>query len=227
MNRTLLLLLFHVFWCSQLAQAQEALLVIAPNRISKEVIVNAVDAEFEEISTITLTNRSNRSLQLRWEKSIEGMPRAWETLVCSKSPNTVPFTGGVAYGTTEDRSPIRLGPGESADFYLVLRPNGVVGKGRLNLSFASIIQPSKVLATAIFDFNVARRATAEEPDGNRPKVLRVYPNPSVNEFFVEYPAGVVPGKVEVFNTLGRRLKTFAVPVAVKATPSMTCQKGFT
>lgn len=200
-----------LFWCNSLfAQAIE--LGIVPNRVDKEVSVSLLDLDFEEISTIVLTNNDNRELQLQWEKTLINQPQGWESLVCSKTPNYAPFQNDSTSEFVEDRRPFRLAPGESLEFYLILRPNGKTGQGRIKLVFSDLTQPGKSLGEAVFNLQVNRNPLAQqEEDSSKPKVLRIYPNPAIENFFVEVPSSKKLGRVEVVNTLGRKLKTFDKP----------------
>lgn len=197
-------------WNNLFAQVKE--LSVVPNRVDKEVAVSLLDHNFEEISTIVLKNTNDRELQLQWDKELVDQPTGWETLVCSKTPNYAPFQTDASNELTEDRRPFRLGPGESLEFYLILRPNGKTGQGRVKLTFSELTQPGRSLGEAIFDLKVNRNPIArQEENANQPKVLRVYPNPAVDNFFVEVPTNKRLGRVEVVNTLGRKLKTFDKP----------------
>lgn len=186
-------------------------LEISPSQVSKEITVIGLDSDYEEISTITITNSSNRELQLQWEKQIESQPRGWETLVTSKSPTFAPYLNNQVL--KENKDPIRLRAGESREIYLILRPNGNTGKGRIKLPFSLITNPGVAVATATFDLHVSRKADVSQSSNrqNRPKSLRIYPNPAVNNFFIELPGGLELGKVEIDNTLGRNIKTFQRP----------------
>jgi hypothetical protein len=193
---------------SQIA-AQRGALVISPTAVSKEVVVRTLEGEFEDISTISVTNESNRDLQLQWVKTVEKQPSGWRTIVCRKRPGFSPFTPGTSI-ESEDRTPFSLGAGERTEFYLILRPNNEGGKGRITLSFNSITQPDRPLDQVVFDINVVDRqssASQSNSGGN----LRIYPNPAIENFFVEWPRSVNAGKVEVFNTLGRKLKSYSEP----------------
>lgn len=207
-----LISLFLVFLLGSGLFAQSSELSIVPNRVDKEVAVSILNPDFEEISTIVLTNNNNRELQLQWEKALIEQPQGWETLVCSRTPNYAPFQNDGSSELTEDRRPFRLAPGESLEFYLILRPNGKTGQGRVKLTFSDLTKPGQSLGEAIFNLQVNRNPLAQvENDSSKPKVLRVYPNPAIENFFVEVPTNKRLGRVEVVNTLGRKLKTFDKP----------------
>jgi hypothetical protein len=211
-NFTSFLFFLLPLFCLSHLVAQVTELSIVPNRVDKEVAVSTLDLDFEEISTIVLTNTNDREVQLQWEKELIEQPQSWETLVCSKTPNYAPFQNDASSELTEDRRPFRLAPGESLEFYLILRPNGETGQGRVKLTLTDITKPGRSLGEAVFNLQVSRNPIAlVGNDSNRPKVLRIYPNPAVENFFVEVPSSKRLGRVEVVNTLGRKLKTFDKP----------------
>ncbi|PHI20558.1 hypothetical protein CEQ90_07345 [Lewinellaceae bacterium SD302] len=189
--------------------AQRAELSVSPATVSKEVVVNTLDEEFEDISTIRLTNTGAKTLRLQWNKEIESGPGQWQSAVLDKQPNYSPFVGN-SQAQDQDQTPFQLRPSESADFFLVLRPNDIAGKGRITINFIEITQPNRILASSTFDLKVIDRKRTASPRATTGS-LQLYPNPAVDNFFVEMPRNVDAGKVEVFNTLGRKLKSYPQP----------------
>lgn len=191
------------------ARAQTGSLEISPTSVSKEVVVNELQDDFEDISTIRLTNVGSRDLQLRWQKETEGQANRWRSLLFEKKPNYGPYSTR-GYANAEENNIFTLPAGQTTEYYLILRPDNITGKGRLTVRFAPVAQPGVTYGTTTFDFNVIDRRNARPAPASR-GVTRVYPNPAIDNFFVELPRGVRAGKVEVINTLGRKLKTFARP----------------
>ncbi len=54
--------------------AQGSVLRVEPARVKKEVEVNLLDREYEEISTVNITNTSGRPLRLRWDRQVVESP---------------------------------------------------------------------------------------------------------------------------------------------------------
>lgn len=217
---TLFTLLF--LCCCHTLVAQSSDLKVSPESVSKEVVVNMLEADFEDISTLRLTNTTNQDLQLQWTKTIERQPREWKTYVYSKKPGFGPYSGK----QYKEEKNFTLKAGQTMEYYLVLRPNNKSGKGRITLSFSNVIQPTVFLESVVFDFNVINRIEETAPkSSSRRKITRVYPNPAVDNFFVELPSSVKAGKVEIFNTLGRKLKTFPKPDLEKGYPINDLPEG--
>lgn len=189
-------------------QAQTVELSIEPAQVEKRIVVDDLDLDFEDISTIQLTNMSATPLRLRYDKIVDLQPEGWRTIVYRKDGRNRPGSSGQTNGGT-----FNLGAFESVEFYLILQPNGVPGEGRVRLPFLNAGQPGRPLATASFNLTVLHQSQADnDPNfGGRRPSLRVYPNPAIESFFVEFPPNKQFGKVEVFNTLGRRLRSFNEP----------------
>lgn len=204
-----LLALFSPEYYGLCAQSTE--LSISPATVSKEIIVNALDKDFEDISTIRLTNTGNNTLQLQWSKEIESGPSQWQSTVLDKRPNYSPFLNN-AESNSRSQASFKLKPGASVDFFLVLRPNDRAGKGRISVNFTDITKPNLVYASSVFDLKVVdRKSTASPPPPSNSKNLQLYPNPAIDNFFVQLPRNIKAGKVEIFNTLGRKLKSYPLP----------------
>lgn len=210
-----------------LLHGQSDVLLVSPASVSKEVVVNSLAADFEDISTLRVTNSSSQMLQLRWSKKIESQPSGWQTFLYAKKPGYGPYASG-QYAQSDEQANFRLKAGETIEFYLILKPNNKSGKGRIELSFSSVTQPNLSLGSSVYDFNVVNREATQRTNAVTPSrrgTTRVYPNPAIDNFFVELPRGVGAGKVEVFNTLGRKLKTYSYPDPEKGYPINDLPEG--
>ena len=106
---------------------------------------------------------------------------------------------------------VQLAPGESAFFYVVLRPDGVLGEGSTEVRFYDLATPGSALVTTTFTTQITRRpATRDRAPEQRPAptTVNLYTNPARERFFIESPANQPIGRVEISNTLGRMLKRF-------------------
>lgn len=190
--------------------SQQLSINIQPKQIDKEINVNKLDIDFEEISVISVTNTGERSLRLAFDPHFLTEPGGWSLIFRPKPKGggTYPYSPVALKASSTDA--VLLDVGETLDFYLIFQPNALVGEGRLQIPFYEESRPSQTLAVAKFSFKVNHN---ESPPSsvNKPKKLRIFPNPAVDYFFVESPANTKVGKVEVFNTLGRKLKTFLQP----------------
>lgn len=202
--------------------AQRLSLRVEPANVVKEVVVDDLDEDYQDITSVTVTNASRRTIQLVQRAKVEKAPSAWSYGIFSRRNQTSPYP--MERSDLDEGRPVRLGAGESASFVVVLEPDGISGEGTVEVQFSDLNVPGKLLATAAFSTKILRRPKVDAtnpPDldaGNNqsaissrptPKTVRLYPNPDRGKnFFVEAPPGTKIGRIEVANTLGNRLRTF-------------------
>ncbi|NJB85886.1 hypothetical protein GGR26_001654 [Lewinella marina] len=207
--KTFLALLFPLLPCCPLAAQQGSPLRVEPAEISKQIVVDNLDEGFEDVTSVVVTNNSGRTIQLMRETVSRPRPRAWTYRALDRVSRATPYV--VSEAEQHNGRHISLGPGQSATFYVVMRPDGVTGSGSTEIRFTDLTLPGTVLATASITTTVTQQAqtppTAIETRPT-PTTVRLYPNPAVDKFFVEAPRGVRIGRVEVTNTLGRQIRSF-------------------
>ncbi|NJC26675.1 T9SS type A sorting domain-containing protein [Neolewinella antarctica] len=208
---TLFLTLFSLF-----CHAQDIDLLIEPANVTKEVTVDDLDKRYQDITNVTVTNRSNRTIDLVQEQVDGTMPTNWTYGTFSRRTETAPFI--VPRNKVQEAAPVRLGPGEMATFSVVLSSGGSTGTGTVGVIFTDANLPGVILGTGNFTTRIVRRANAASTENGRPAARRpnptsvaLYPNPARERFFVESPAGTNLGRVDVANTLGKRLLSFPKP----------------
>lgn len=192
--------------------AQPLSISLQPKQISKQINVNKLDIDFEEISIISVTNTGQRSVKLAFDPHFQTEPGGWNVIFRPKpkGSGTYPYSPAALRASVSEA--VQLAAGETSDFYLIFQPNALVGEGRLLIPFYEESRPSETLATARIAYKVSHDEKAPSSSAaSKPKTLRIYPNPAIDNFFVESPASTKVGRVEVFNTLGRKLKTFSQP----------------
>ena len=206
--------LFFVF-ASLICFAQTSALRIEPANVTKEVVVDDFESGYQDVTNITVTNTGDRVMDVRPEQFAGKKPASWSYGVFSRRNDSAPFTVPRTEG--EATAPVRLGPGESAKFSIVLSSGGVTGSGTVGVIFTDVNTPGVTLGTANFTTRIVRRADTAGASGvptlRRPTPTRVnlYPNPARERFFVEVPGGTRLGRVEVANTLGKRVLKFDQP----------------
>jgi hypothetical protein len=210
--------LVFLFLFSTVLAAQSPLRV-EPTEIRKDVAASLLNDAYEEVSNIVIRNTSTRPVQVKWEEVIARKPAGWSISVCDEYGTYAPFSLA-----TRSKRPISLGPGESTELYLHVQPNGRAGRAKVEVPLSLLTDPGKVLHTAVFDISIAgAEATHEVPAVAVPTAKpaaamsktrgpSVYPNPAVDRFFINLPANVVLGRVEILNTLGRSVKRFEGPL---------------
>ena len=189
---------------------QDRVLRVEPANMEKDVVVEKLDPDYQDVTTVTVTNVSDRTLRLRRFPNVIGKPTEWDYAVFNQVGRTGPYLMQTAREQL-NRS-FSLAPGATASFQLVLEPDGATGDGRVEVRFTDANSPEVVLGKATVTTEIIRRGNAGGAGGlNRrpaPTALRLYPNPARERFFVDIPNGVDLGRVEVSNALGKRLRKF-------------------
>lgn len=200
--------------------AQRNALRVEPATVVKDVVVDDLDDEYQDLTTITVTNDSPRAIRLVRKQVVIGKPSEWKYGTFTSRSRNTPYVLSKANNT--NNPPINLPPGASATFQVVLQPFGIVGDGRVEVRFSDLNDPGKTLGKAVITSEIIQRSGTETTPGSSnvaggdsrpaPKSVRVYPNPTrESRFFVETPPGTKIGRIEVSNTLGNRLKKFDRP----------------
>jgi hypothetical protein len=211
-----LLPLFFIFCFSGMLVAQSPLRV-EPTEVRKDVTASLLNAAYEEVSNVVIRNTSNRPVQIKWEEVVARQPAGWSISVCDEYGTYAPFS--IANKT---KRPISLGPGEATELYLHVQPNGRAGRAKVEVPLSVLTDPGKILHTAIFDISITGAEPAPTPNAATPAAATsaprrpatrsrspgIYPNPAVDHFYVQLPPGVELGRVDILNTLGRRVKSF-------------------
>lgn len=208
-------LLFLVWlWLVPLAAQEGGVLRVEPANVNKEIVVDNLDEDFQDVTSIMVTNNSGRTLQLLRDPVPIRKPASWSYLALDRQPKASPYV--MSRLEQENGRPISLRPGESASFFVVLTPDGLTGTGTMELRFSDLTLPGTPLNLATITTKLSRRQTdpppvSEQQERPFPTTVRLYPNPAPERFFVEAPRGVRVGRVEVANTLGRRIRSFDQP----------------
>ncbi|MEM9930792.1 MAG: T9SS type A sorting domain-containing protein, partial [Bacteroidota bacterium] len=197
--------------------AQRGELRVEPSTISKDVVVADLDKDYQDVTTVMVTNGARRVIQLAYRQRVVGKPAVWRYGTFNSNGS-----GSYVISSAPARSPsVNLSPGQSASFAVVLEPRGQAGDGRIEIEFFDRNAPNSVLGRAVVTSEILERKNPRTaaPSGSNlgrsssavPTSVRLYPNPARERFFVEAPPGVKIGRVEVSNTLGSRLRKYDRP----------------
>lgn len=208
----LFLLSILCFLSLNLLQAQ---LTIEPAQIKKQISIELDNVAYEEILKVRVSNPTDRTLSLRWDKNVIYQPNVWESQICDKEASYPPFVKTNYDPMQNINAPIRLKPHEGFDLYLTLLPYNTTGNCRIEIPFYELSGSNKPLATAVFQVNLIttkdQQAQAAATTKGKRRGVKIYPNPVYDRFFLSNtPADL--DKVEVFNTLGHKVKIFDQPV---------------
>ena len=193
--------------------AQQPLLSVEPAVVVKEILLDGLDEDYEDVTVVSVTNNGRRSIQILQQVAALSTPRAWRLSSFRRNGLTAPYPA-TTHRTT------RLAPGESALVQVTLRPDGTPGSGRAEVRFSDITSPGVIIGRASIATKIVLKTPEELGLGDPAELARrrpvptttnVFPNPAPEAFFVETPPGQRVGRVEVSNSLGRLLKRFDRP----------------
>lgn len=201
--------------------AQSALQV-TPKEYRKQYQLTEADVSYEEQAKFTVTNTGDKTLQLRWDKDITYLPLSWESQVCDKESSYPQHVMSNVDPLQNIDVPVELVPGESFDFYLTILPYNTTGQCAIDLPFRSLEEPDKVLATARLRFTLIDSRDSEQLNPNDTRI-RVYPNPVIDRFFLTNTPTL--SRLEIYNSLGRRVRSFDNPQAGDSFDVSTLPQG--
>lgn len=200
--------------------AQQNVLRVEPANVAKDVVVDDLDKDYQDITTVTVTNNGSKTIQLTRKQVVIGKPRAWKYGTFSRRNQNSPYV--ISQANQNAGRPVALRPGESASFQIVLEPAGITGDGRVEVQFFALSAPNKMLGKATITAEIIQRSGSNSTNLNQdgssnfssrpvPTSVNLFPNPAHERFFVEAPPGTKIGRVEISNALGNRLRKFDRP----------------
>ena len=116
--------------------AQSTVLRVEPANVVKEVIVDDLDGDYQDITTVTVTNTSRRDVRLVPRTRVEDAPRNWRYGVFSRKNYVSPYPMDKA--DLDEGRPLELAAGRSATFVVVLEPRGTSGQGTVEIEFTDL-----------------------------------------------------------------------------------------
>lgn len=204
--KRILLLIVGVCWLVGL-QGQTSL-TIEPAMVKKQVMADLSDLGYEEVIKVVISNPTDETQELRWDKVVEYQPYSWESQVCDKVASYPPQVVTNFDPLQGMRAPIILAPGEEFDLYLTILPYSTTGQIKIEIPFRPIDDPETIVGKAVFQINIIDER--EQSSRNRGTTrARLFPNPVIDRFFVAGAPDL--SRLEVFNTLGSRVKVFNNP----------------
>jgi len=144
---------------------------ITPNPITK----TGLPSEFNYKAVVSVKNVSGVSLDILWVRDLANMPAEWTNLICDANLCYPPSTGACP----EDK-PSTIAPGDSADFFIEIRPNNFEANGTVLLNLFEVSGEALATIEAIFELS-----TSATYDPQIAKSIKLYPNPAQAALFVE------------------------------------------
>jgi hypothetical protein len=203
MKYTLLLVLAICTLMS--GNTQPVVLTLTPNPIETNEAIDMNDPLFELVGYATITNVSSDSIAVRWNRIMPTVPMGWEVLVCDNSSCYPPFVSSNVMPEFDLNVPIVLAPGATSNLDVHVRPNQFPGTATIDVAL-SLANDTTIISTGVYHFTAS---LASSVNANiRQQDIRLFPNPTAEYFQLSPGTGI--GRVVVYNTLGRQLRSFDV-----------------
>ncbi len=184
--------LYTLFLLSLMAISLSAQVEANPNPASK----TGSSAEFSYKAIINVKNVSDETLNILWVRDLGGIPAEWTNLICDAN---------LCYAPSTDECPAdkpsTIAAGDSADFFIEIRPNNFDADGTVLLN---LFEQSNGEALGTLTANFSLMTSAANNVGYDPTVV-LYPNPSVEITQIKSDADVA--EIQVVNAEGRIVKT--------------------
>lgn len=212
MKQSLLVLLLALCSC---CFAQRNTLRVEPANVGKDVVLEEIEKGYQDVTTVTVTNTGDQTIQVVSQQVVIGKPRAWRYGTFNRRSQSSAYT--ITPANQGNGQPVSLRPGASASFQVVLEPAGVAGDGRVEVRFLNGSASGKQIGKATVTTEITQRnasaAGGQNGGGNFssrpvPTSVNLFPNPARERFFVEAPPGTTIGRVEISNALGNRLRKY-------------------
>ncbi len=200
-----LLFFFLFLGLPLLVKAQESLLTVSATEVNEQFQVDLSDLDQRLELKVDVSNFTEDTLELRWERWVVTSPQNWETQSCDNQRCYLPFVStnyDVDAGITE---PYVLPPDSTHTYILYLLPNGQEGNGHFQIGFSLVDNPDSILTTIDFKAEVSNLVT-NTLSRREIEDIYLFPNPATNYFRISNDADVE--QVVVRNMLGREVRTF-------------------
>lgn len=193
MNKIILFLVF-VLSATTLSVAQSLLVDV----VEQPVTVEGYADEGEELVApiINVTNNTNQTVTMSWERIVNDHPQGWEVLVCDSESC---FPPQVNTNNISD-----IAPGQSIPVNIHFKPHGATGIASVKIRVC--IQGD---AASCVDLDFQGSAMLLGISSPYPKgTLSIYPNPVRSNMTVSFSTADNVSKVELYNVVGKPMGVY-------------------
>lgn len=204
MRLLLLSLYILVLTIPAAAQSLSNIVSVSSTSVEKKFITDLRDASLILEMRSKITNTSNQTISLKWNRLVINQPFEWETQVCDKNSCYLP-----GFNTNYDPAagiivPVTLAPGASFDLVIRIFPNKTAGTGVFDVDISTTSKPNQILSTVSFS-TVVENVQLMNVVTNK-NDLKIYPNPTSDYF--EIVSNNLVQKVVLYNMVGRKIQTY-------------------
>ena len=151
--KQILFFIFVLFSNLSILQAQD--LIITPDDLILDTIIDLTD-EFNTVKlSSTITNNSNQNVELAWKIKQTNGPSEWLSQVSVNGDSGGSFGWGITsnfHPFLPNDIPLIIYTGDNSFFDLSVRPVQVAGCGRFELTLRPFLDTTNILLTEIYTF---------------------------------------------------------------------------
>lgn len=155
--------------------------------------------EFEVACENHVKNMSGTGDSLIWIRTILDAPSAWQVAVCDENACYPPNFSTKAFVSLNN---------ETSLMKVLFRPNGTAGTGVVKIHVYAKSDSANVNNTAYYVFNTTTGTSVDKMQDI--KDVFMYPTPVRENMYVLFNPNLKPNRIDVFNVLGQKVKTFPV-----------------
>lgn len=168
---------------------------IDPNPVHGTGLASETDIK----ATAVITNTSNQTINLMWKRNVVDAPEEWWSWVCDINACYQHTTS-----QTPSHKPNILGPNESMNFEVHIRPFDIEGTAQINFDIIDQSDTTTVLAVVESTFETG--TTTSVRDLSKIRDLKVYPNPATTYFRVFQDDAVA--SIMIYSIVGNPVMDF-------------------
>lgn len=161
-------------------------------------------SEFEVIGHAYVVNNSRSDVELKWVREEINFESSWQSAVCDNNTCYAASVSSNINPGSAPNVPVVLSPGDTSILDVHLYPFGSRGEGAVEVCVSYVDDPDNFVHCTYYHFNLNTSSSREI--GQRD--FNVFPNPTLDYFVVQDAEGL--GSIQLYNTLGRRVRTFNV-----------------
>lgn len=187
----------------------QPVIAVADTTVAEVFSIDLSDSFLDLEMKTQITNRSDSTIQLKWNRLELDKPGEWDTQVCDNVECYIPLVSSNIDPDLGLDAPVVLQPDSSMDMILYVLPNGTPGSGRIELDISLASEPDQILQTIVYLPDVREEIVADVDDLLAPD-FRIYPNPTTDFFELSSHQGI--DEIVITNVLGRHIATYpAIP----------------
>ncbi len=209
MKQILLFLPLIFFLLSNLNILKSQDLVVTPDDLVLDTIIDLSDQFIVVKLSSTITNNTNQGVELAWKiKQISGSSE-WKSQVSVNGASGGSFAWEIMSNydpAFPSPTPLVLDSGGNSYFDLSIRPTQVAGCGTFELTLSPFLDTTDILLTEIYTFKINVDADCNPLVSNEnwnKNQVTIFPNPTTDYFSITNNSYVK--SIQIFNVVGKQM----------------------